>query len=76
MPTLRGARVSLRALRETDLPALHAVFSDAEVTRFWSAPPLADEAAAAALLGEIRAFFALAKFLARNPLNLRQCWPI
>lgn len=36
---LRTDRLVLRPLRETDADALFAIFSDAKVMRYWSAPP-------------------------------------
>ncbi len=39
LPTLRGASVELRPLRRTDAPALAAVLTGEEVTRFLSEPP-------------------------------------
>lgn len=53
LPTLPAGRVALRALGDGDIPALFAVFSDPEVMRYWSRPPLASTTAAAALLHEI-----------------------
>ena len=53
LPTLRGERVSLRQLREEDADALFRVFSDPEVTRYWSSPPMTDRIEARALLAEI-----------------------
>ena len=58
LPTLLTERLALRWLTPADVPALHEVFSDAEVTRYWSSPPLADRAAADALLAEIHELFA------------------
>lgn len=46
LPTLDGARVRLRAVREADEPDLLAVFGDAGHLRYWSHGPLADAAAA------------------------------
>ena len=53
LPTLEGQTIRLRWLTGADVPALHAIFSDPEVTRYWATPPLASEDAAAALLAEI-----------------------
>lgn len=39
-PRLHGARVLLRPLREDDVPALFAQYSDADFMRYWSFPPL------------------------------------
>ncbi len=53
LPTLAAARLRLRPLTATDVPALYRVFSDARVMRYWSSPPLADEAAARELYEDI-----------------------
>ena len=37
--TLRTERLRLRPLRAADAPALHAIFSDPHVMRYWSTPP-------------------------------------
>ena len=58
LPTLDTERLRLRPLAATDVPALYAVFGDAEVCRYWSRPALPDLAAADALLGEIERGFA------------------
>lgn len=57
LPTLRADRVNLRWLTETDVPALFDIFSDSEVTRYWSSPPLEDQEGAAALLADIHRYF-------------------
>ena len=57
LPTLAAPRLRLRHLTAADVPALFAIFSDPAVTRYWSSPPLPDEAAAAALLARIHAGF-------------------
>lgn len=53
LPTLAAERVALRSLDDDDVPDLFAVFSDAEVMRYWSSPPLKSIADATALLKEI-----------------------
>jgi RimJ/RimL family protein N-acetyltransferase len=58
LPTLTAGRVLLRWLEEDDVDDLYRIFGDPEVMRYWSSPPLADRAAAAALLAEIRELFA------------------
>ena len=58
LPTLATERLELRWLTPADVPALFAIFGDPEVCRYWSRPPLADAAAAAALQREIEAHFA------------------
>ena len=59
LPTLTGARVHLRGLVAGDVSALHDVFSNAEVMRYWSRPPFIDaghEEARALLASIERAF--------------------
>jgi RimJ/RimL family protein N-acetyltransferase len=58
LPTLPTARLRLRAITPSDVPALLAIFGDAEVCRYWSRPPLPDAAAAVALHAEIAQSFA------------------
>lgn len=55
LPTLTTARLALRQLSPDDVPALHAIFSDPQVMRFWSSEPLRDLAAARTLYEEIDA---------------------
>lgn len=57
LPVLEGRRIRLRALADRDVPGLFEIFGDPEAMRYWSAPPLADAAAARALLEEIRGYF-------------------
>lgn len=57
LPTIETERLRLRWLAPADVPALFAIFGDAEVCRYWSSPPLPDTAAAEALLREIEASF-------------------
>lgn len=57
LPTLSGRRVELRWLEEEDVPALFEIFSDPEVMRYWSSPPLRDLGAAGGLLREIHDHF-------------------
>lgn len=44
MTDLRTSRLLLRPPSRADLDALHAVYSDAEVMRYWSTPPHDDPA--------------------------------
>jgi ribosomal-protein-alanine N-acetyltransferase len=53
LPTLLASRVALRWLDEGDLDALFEIFSDPEVMRYWSSPPLEDRDAARRLLAHI-----------------------
>lgn len=57
LPTLTTPRLRLRALVPADAPALYEIFADVEVVRYWSAPPLADLAEAAAMQAHIEALF-------------------
>ena len=62
LPRLRGHNVDLRALADSDAPAILATFGDRDVMEFWSSPPLADLAAATALIGDIRTSFMQRRF--------------
>ena len=55
LPTLRTARLDLRAIGEADAGALFEVFSDGEVMRYWSRPPMTSMDQARALVTEIQA---------------------
>jgi ribosomal-protein-alanine N-acetyltransferase len=57
LPTLTTKRLRLRWLTAADVPALFAIFGDAEVTRYWSYPALASVAEAEALLAKIHDSF-------------------
>jgi len=52
LPVLESARVRLRPLRMDDAPEAFAMFSDAQVTRFWSFEAWTDPAQAQAWLAE------------------------
>jgi [ribosomal protein S5]-alanine N-acetyltransferase len=58
LPVIPAGRVTLRPLRDADVPALFEIFGDVEAMRFWGSPPLQDLAAAHALLDDIRRHFA------------------
>lgn len=58
LPTISAKRVVLRWMTERDVGDLHAIFSDAQVMRYWSSPPFADEDGARDLLEEIHDCFA------------------
>jgi [ribosomal protein S5]-alanine N-acetyltransferase len=58
LPTLEGERVRLRWLEPRDVPALLAIFGDADVVRWMSLPLLADEREAAEFLAEVEGLFA------------------
>ena len=53
LPTLSAARISLRWLTEDDAHDLFAIFSDPEVTRYWSHPPFQQLHQASALVSDI-----------------------
>lgn len=57
LPSLTTERLMLRWIEERDAPALRRIFGDPEVMRYWSAPPLVDDAAALALVREIQDLF-------------------
>jgi len=57
LPTLMTPRLRLRWITNEDVEALFNVFSNAEVMRYWSTPPLADRTAAVTLLQEIHDSF-------------------
>ncbi len=58
LPTLTGARVSLRWMDTPDLPAIYQIFSNPEVTRYWSWPAFTNTQQAQELLGKIHQHFA------------------
>ena len=58
LPIITAHRVTLRWLTDRDVPALYEIFSDPEVMRYWSSPPLPGLDAAASLLAEIKRHFA------------------
>lgn len=53
--TLRTPRLALRPVRDADAPALFAIFSDRDVMRHWSRPPMTDPDEAVALVRDIQA---------------------
>ena len=55
VPTLAAARVTLRPIVHADAPAIFGLFSDREVTRYWSRPPMTHLAQARRLVRDIRA---------------------
>ncbi len=52
-PQLQGKRVRLRGPRADDTDALFALFSDADVMRYWSRPPMTARSEAEGLIAEI-----------------------
>ncbi len=57
LPTLTTDRLRIRWLEASDVPSLFEIFSDADVTRYWSSPRLVDESGARDLLDEIHGLF-------------------
>src|SRR5688572_16917284 len=57
LPTLTTERLALRWLDDADVPALFDIFTNREVTRYWSSPAYTDPAQARRLLEEIREGF-------------------
>ena len=53
LPTIDASRVSLRWISAKDTDAFFAIYSNPEVMRYWSTPPLADRDAAANLITKI-----------------------
>jgi [ribosomal protein S5]-alanine N-acetyltransferase len=50
LPTINTDRVRLRWMSEADIDALYTIFSNVEVMRYWSSPPISDRGAAALIL--------------------------
>ncbi|MDX6528528.1 MAG: [ribosomal protein S5]-alanine N-acetyltransferase [Blastocatellia bacterium] len=55
LPTIDTNRLSLRWISDADTEAFFAIYSNPEVMRYWSTPPLADRQAAAELIQKIQA---------------------
>ena len=53
LPLLNTSRLSLRAISASDVDDFYAVYSNPEVMRYWSTPPLANRDAASQLIKEI-----------------------
>ena len=53
LPRIEAKRVCLRRLVESDIDSLFEIFSDEQVMRYWSGPPLTDRQAARTLFEEI-----------------------
>ncbi len=54
LPTIDTSRICLRWISAADTDAFYAVYSNPEVMRYWSTPPLADREAAASLIKKIQ----------------------
>jgi len=56
-PTIDANRISLRWISSRDVDALYNIFSNPEVMRYWSTPPLPDRDAAVDLMNETQEGF-------------------
>jgi RimJ/RimL family protein N-acetyltransferase len=50
LPTLESSRLSLRWISDRDVDAFYGIYSNPEVMRYWSTPPLADRESAVDLI--------------------------
>ncbi|MEP6570388.1 MAG: GNAT family N-acetyltransferase [Acidobacteriota bacterium] len=57
LPTINTSRLLLRCISAEDVDDFYAVYSNPEVMRYWSTPPLADRSAASKLISEIHEGF-------------------
>jgi [ribosomal protein S5]-alanine N-acetyltransferase len=54
LPTINTSRLSLRSISAADVDDFYTIYSNLEVMRYWSTPPLANKDAASKLINEIR----------------------
>jgi len=57
LPIINSDRLSLRAITAQDVDDFYAIYSNLEVMRYWSTPPLPDKNAAGKLISQIHADF-------------------
>jgi ribosomal-protein-alanine N-acetyltransferase len=57
LPAINTNRLSLRWISVEDVDDVYTIYSDPEVMRYWSTPPLADRSAASKLVSEIHESF-------------------
>jgi RimJ/RimL family protein N-acetyltransferase len=57
-PSLPTERLELRALTPADVEGVFAIYADPEVMRYWSRPPMQEQAEAEALIGDATQAFA------------------
>lgn len=57
LPTISTPRLSLRWISEDDVDAFYAIYSNPEVMRYWSTPPVPNRDAASKLISEIHEGF-------------------
>ena len=53
LPTIEASRIRLRWISDKDTDEFYAIYSNPEVMRYWSTPPLPDREAAANLIKKI-----------------------
>jgi ribosomal-protein-alanine N-acetyltransferase len=63
LPTINAERIILRWISEEDVDALFRIFSNPEVMRYWSTPPLTGRVEAVKLLNDIHNDFRRQSFL-------------
>ncbi|HEY3038003.1 MAG TPA: GNAT family protein [Pyrinomonadaceae bacterium] len=63
LPTINTSRLSLRSISAEDVDDFYTIYSNLEVMRYWSTPPLANKDAASKLINEIRDGFARRELL-------------
>ena len=63
LPTINTSRLSLRSMSAEDVDDFYTIYSNLEVMRYWSTPPLANRDAASKLINEIRDGFARRELL-------------
>jgi len=54
LPTISTSRLSLRQITAQDVDDFYEIYSNPEVMRYWSTPPLPDKQAASKLIDEIQ----------------------
>jgi RimJ/RimL family protein N-acetyltransferase len=57
LPTINTNRLSLRWISAADVDAFYNIYSNPEVMRYWSTPPLPNKEAASRLVSEIHEGF-------------------
>lgn len=57
LPTLTAERVKLRWLTDDDTEAIYSIFSDHDVTRYWSTPPMTSTTQAERLVNSVHQLF-------------------
>jgi len=57
LPTINTPRISLRPISEADVDAFYTVYSNPEVMRYWSTPPLPNRDAASRQIADIHEGF-------------------